>query len=127
MTSAFRENEALHADLVESIPQGRGCDPKEVSRAILFLASDEASYINGHGKLISSASRWYCLCSSICLLCFPTAMVVDGGYTAHSGMPNFLKWMPPTVSTTLSTFTTVITIRVLFVNSELTKCNLPGR
>jgi NAD(P)-dependent dehydrogenase (short-subunit alcohol dehydrogenase family) len=53
MTTAFREHEALHEDLLDSIPQGRGCDPKEVSRAILFLASDEASYMNGHGESIS--------------------------------------------------------------------------
>jgi len=54
MTAPFRKNEALHRDLVESIPQGRGCDPREVSRAILFLASDEASYMNGHGKTLLS-------------------------------------------------------------------------
>jgi NAD(P)-dependent dehydrogenase (short-subunit alcohol dehydrogenase family) len=52
MTTAFRDDKALHEDLVDSIPLGRGCDPKEVSRAILFLASDEASYITGHGKLL---------------------------------------------------------------------------
>jgi len=52
MTTAFRDNEGLHDELVQSIPQGRGCDPKEVSRTILFLASDEASYITGHGKLL---------------------------------------------------------------------------
>lgn len=50
MTAAFRDHEALHEDLLDRIPQGRGCDPKEVSRAVLFLASDEASYMNGHGE-----------------------------------------------------------------------------
>ena len=54
MTVPFREDKGLHQDLIESIPQGRGCDPKEVSRAILFLASDEASYMNGHGKILAS-------------------------------------------------------------------------
>lgn len=58
MTAAFRDNKDLHDDLIDSIPQGRGCDPKEVARAILFLASDEASYMNGHGKLILSCP-WY--------------------------------------------------------------------
>jgi NAD(P)-dependent dehydrogenase (short-subunit alcohol dehydrogenase family) len=55
MTAAFRNDEGLHSELVENIPQGRGCDPIEVSRTILFLASDEASYMNGHGKLLSMA------------------------------------------------------------------------
>jgi NAD(P)-dependent dehydrogenase (short-subunit alcohol dehydrogenase family) len=50
MTTVFRDQEALHKGLIESIPQGRGCNSKEVSRAILFLASDEASYMSGHGK-----------------------------------------------------------------------------
>jgi len=72
MTDPFRDDKKLHEDMLDKIPQGRGCDPKEVGRAILFLASDEASYMNGH------------------------AMVVDGGSTAHSGSPNFLKWWPPT-------------------------------
>lgn len=96
MTAPFRENDALHRDLVESIPQGRGCDPREVSRAILFLASDEASYMNGHGKtlILSAASPSY---TRRGLIVSSIAMVVDGGWTAHSGAPNFLKWMPPTV------------------------------
>jgi NAD(P)-dependent dehydrogenase (short-subunit alcohol dehydrogenase family) len=100
MTAAFRDNVGLHEDLVESIPQGRGCNPKEVSQAILFLASDEASYITGHGKLIHIKITVFS-CSQDSLLFLSLAMVVDGGYTAHSGFPNFLKWMPPAVSTFL--------------------------
>lgn len=47
MTKSFTENPQVHQELKLSIPQGRGCDPSEVSNAVLFLASDEASYING--------------------------------------------------------------------------------
>lgn len=52
MTTAFREDKFIHDMLRERIPMARGADPQEVSRAVLFLASDEASYITGHGKLL---------------------------------------------------------------------------
>jgi len=71
MTTGFSQNPELEADLRMRIPQGRGCDPVEVARTALFLASDDASYMNGH------------------------ALVVDGGTSAHSGMPNFLKYSAP--------------------------------
>ncbi|EXJ69712.1 uncharacterized protein A1O5_06783 [Cladophialophora psammophila CBS 110553] len=71
MTAAFRENEVVHQALLESIPLHRGSDPKEVSRAVLFLASSDASYITGQ------------------------ALIADGGWSAHSGGPNFLKYMGP--------------------------------
>ncbi|EXJ91112.1 hypothetical protein A1O1_04219 [Capronia coronata CBS 617.96] len=54
----------------ESIPQGRGGDPTEVARAALFLASEDASYMTGQ------------------------ALIVDGGWSAHSGAPNLLKYVP---------------------------------
>lgn len=54
MTAPIRENKALLEELIERIPHGRGCDPKEVARAVLFLASDEASYMNGHGRFVAS-------------------------------------------------------------------------
>ena len=67
MTVGFQSEKHVHDALLESIPMNRGADPKEIGRAVLFLASDDASFITGQ------------------------AMVVDGGWTASSGCPNFPK------------------------------------
>jgi meso-butanediol dehydrogenase / (S,S)-butanediol dehydrogenase / diacetyl reductase len=50
MTTGFRSAPALEKVLLDSIPMGRGCDPVEVARTVLFLASDDASFMTGHGK-----------------------------------------------------------------------------
>jgi len=45
-----KELSALGVDMSEAaiaVQQGRLCEPEEVARAALFLASDEASFING--------------------------------------------------------------------------------
>lgn len=39
--------------------QGRICDPREVARAALFLASDDASFINGTGLLVDNG--WHAI------------------------------------------------------------------
>lgn len=49
MTTAFREDEAVYKDLLDGIPMHRGADPKEIGKAVLFLASDDASFVTGHG------------------------------------------------------------------------------
>lgn len=90
MTVPFREDKFIHDMLLEQIPQGRGSDPKEVGRAILFLASDDASYITGHGMCFPAGTYASGIDESI-------ALVVDGGWTAQTGGPNFLKYMGPEV------------------------------
>ena len=49
------------------LPMARPARPDEIAAAISFLASDDASYINGHN------------------------LVINGGMTAHTGQPNFTK------------------------------------
>ena len=40
--------EEMKAKLIEKILLGRMGEPADVARAVLFLSSDEASYITGH-------------------------------------------------------------------------------
>lgn len=51
------QDEAISADVIRATPMGRIGRPEEVARAVLFLVSDDASYITG------------------------TQLMVDGGYT----------------------------------------------
>jgi meso-butanediol dehydrogenase/(S,S)-butanediol dehydrogenase/diacetyl reductase len=52
---------------MERVPLHRPGQPEDIAAAITFLASDDASYITGHN------------------------LVVDGGITAHTGQPNFIR------------------------------------
>ncbi|PZE24552.1 SDR family NAD(P)-dependent oxidoreductase [Curtobacterium sp. MCBD17_028] len=63
MTQQQAQNEDLKQAFAERIALGRGGQPEEVAAAILFLASDEASFITG------------------------AILPVDGGTTASNGQP----------------------------------------
>jgi meso-butanediol dehydrogenase / (S,S)-butanediol dehydrogenase / diacetyl reductase len=67
MTERMRATPAVNDAYMERIPLGRPGAPDEIANVIFFLASDEASYING-----------------VCL-------AVDGGLTAWTGQP---VWRP---------------------------------
>jgi meso-butanediol dehydrogenase / (S,S)-butanediol dehydrogenase / diacetyl reductase len=57
-------NPELGRRMEEAIPMGRYGQPIEIANVILFLVSDESSYVNG------------------------TTIVADGGLMAHTGMPS---------------------------------------
>ena len=59
MTAAVREREKLKRAIVRRTPMGRLGKPEEVAWAIVFLASDEASYITGHTLFVDGG--WTCL------------------------------------------------------------------
>ncbi len=59
MLTSFQRGDANREALVQAVPMGREGQPIEVANAVLFLASDEASYITG------------------------TELLVDGGFTAR--------------------------------------------
>ncbi|MCK4578757.1 MAG: SDR family oxidoreductase, partial [Candidatus Marinimicrobia bacterium] len=44
--------EEVTTKLVESIPLGRLGEPEDITPAVVFLASDEASYITGQTLLV---------------------------------------------------------------------------
>jgi NAD(P)-dependent dehydrogenase (short-subunit alcohol dehydrogenase family) len=47
MTKYFMEDDAEREGLLRTIPLGRPGEVEEVAAVILFLASDEASYVTG--------------------------------------------------------------------------------
>jgi meso-butanediol dehydrogenase/(S,S)-butanediol dehydrogenase/diacetyl reductase len=64
MTAAFQQHHPLMEKILDRIPLGRGAKPEEVASVIAFLASDDASFVNG------------------------VNLPVDGGVTASNGQLN---------------------------------------
>lgn len=66
-TAFLRDNQDLHENTVKKIPMHRGADPAEIGRVVLFLASDDASYMTGQGvytyasalRLARHRNLWY--------------------------------------------------------------------
>ena len=63
LTRGLEENDALKAKFTERIPMGRSARPEEVAAVIAFLASKDASFVNG------------------------VNLPVDGGLNASNGQP----------------------------------------
>ena len=63
MTDDIQDDQALMAKFAERIPLGRPAEPREVAAVIAFLASDDASFVNG------------------------VNLPVDGGLMASNGQP----------------------------------------
>ena len=51
-TQGMRDNEGLSSALLKTIPMGRFGKPSEIGGLIVFLASDEASYVTGQSFAI---------------------------------------------------------------------------
>ncbi|CAA2109407.1 SDR family NAD(P)-dependent oxidoreductase [Variovorax paradoxus] len=64
MTADMKKDRKLMARFRERIPLGRGAEPSEIAAVVAFLASDDASFVNG------------------------VALPVDGGLMASNGQPD---------------------------------------
>ena len=51
----LRRNPDLEQELVRDIPAGRMGRPDEIAHAVLWLCSDDASFVDGHALLVDGA------------------------------------------------------------------------
>lgn len=51
MTAPFAGLPAIRDAMLSRIPMGRAAKPEEVGRAVLFLASEDASFTTAHGMV----------------------------------------------------------------------------
>ncbi len=52
MNARFLDDPTLRADALKTIPVGRFGQPEDIARAVVFLASEEAGYMNGAEVLV---------------------------------------------------------------------------
>ncbi|MFT3965725.1 MAG: glucose 1-dehydrogenase [Sphingobium sp.] len=67
LATGLTGNARIMAAYEPVLAMGRPAEPAEIAAAIAFLASADASYVNGHN------------------------LVIDGGMTAHTGQPHFTR------------------------------------
>ena len=52
----FGGNQEAKKGYAEQLPMGRIASPEEIAEAVLWLCSDSASYVNGHGLELTGSS-----------------------------------------------------------------------
>lgn len=68
MSEGVMQNEALMEAFMNRMPLGRVAEPEDIAGPVLFLASDDARFVNGIN------------------------LPVDGGVSASNGQPNFMAY-----------------------------------